>query len=140
MVDDIRFILAQRIDHLCSLATIGRIDAIIDLRSEVTARVEINLEIFGRLFGLVVIKKHRLLADASFEVVPPIILLRICQIIDLDIEVCTQEVLVGRLADIFIDILRSDALLFWGVAIGLNFNALQKVCTILQVARNIARR
>ena len=102
--------------------------------------MEVCLKVLHRLLRKGAIEQHRLLANLTLEVVPPIVLLGVGKVVHLHIEICTQEVLVRCLTDIFVEVLVGDALRAGNTLVGLYIELLQQILPLRQVARNDTRR
>ena len=139
-VDAVRTILFQRIGNLRPLAAVGRIDIVGDFRREISARIEIDFKVFSRFLGQRHVEQDGFLANLAFEVVPPVILLGIRQIVETDIEIGSQKVLVRTLADVLAHLVALDALLARNRLVVLDFHLLQQIRPLRQAARNVARR
>ena len=70
------------------------------------------------------VEQYRLLSNLTFDIVPPIILVRVGQIVYPYIKIGTEEVFVWSLANILTDILGRDALLLFDAVVALDFNLL----------------
>ena len=67
--------------------------------------MEIGFEVLHRLLGERAVEQHRLLANLALKVIPPVVFFGICLLVDPYIEIHTEDTLVGRLANIAVDII-----------------------------------
>ena len=73
------------------------------------------------------IEQDGLLAYLTLEVVPPVILFGIGQVVCLYVEVCSQKSGVGRLAYVLLQLELGDALLFGDCVVGFDIDSLQEI-------------
>ena len=114
----------------------GGIDLVRGLRIEVAARVHIDLDVRGRALGLQRVEIYGSLANAAFEVIPPILLVGICREVGPQIEIGTQEALVRLLAHIAIDLGSRDTLVTRHALIDLDLVLLEQILPLRNTARH----
>ena len=128
------------IGHIGALGAACGINLVARARRVVAPGIHIELQILGTLMRQREVEQHRLLAHLAFEIIPPIILLRIGQVVGPDIEVSTQESLIWRLAHILLQGVGRDALLARNALVILDFHTLQEVLALGELARDVTRR
>ena len=131
---------------MCAVGDIGALGAacgvnfILHLRAVVAPRVHICLEVLGALVRERQVEQHRLFAHLALEVVPPVVLLGVGEVVCPDIEVCAEETLVGRLSHILLHSVCGDALILWRELVVVDGDALQEVFALGEFACDAARR
>ena len=103
--------------------------------------MEVCLQILQRLIGQGTIQEDWLLANLSFEVIPPIILLWVSLLIYPYIEVNAKDSLIGRLTHVGLKaiLIQGDTLASGSRFIILKRNLCKQVLTLGQVASDATR-
>lgn len=122
------------------LAARDGIDLARGARGEESLRVHVDLQVLHAPLREVHVQEHRSLADAAFPVVPAVRLGGIGLFVKPDIEVRSEETLVGGLAHVLLQIRCRNALLPRRRLVVLDTDLLQEILSFGDVARNAARR
>ena len=138
--DTVGLILPCTVCHPGSFATVCRIDLALHARRKESARIHVYLQVLRRLGRLVKIEQNWFLTDLTLEIVPPVVLFGIGQVVEPHVKVGPEEVLVGGLPHILLKLFGGDALLARGLSVVLDADLLQQVLAGLETARNAARR
>lgn len=109
-------------------------------RGVVSARVHVCLEVLDALLGERHVEQHGLLAHLALEVVPPVVLVGVCQIVCPDVEVRAEETFVWGLADILFECGCGYPLLLRGLPVCVDGDLLEEVLAVVEAARDAARR
>ena len=112
------------------------IDLIRRLGVEVSARVHIDLDIRCRALGLQRVEIDRGLANTTFQVVPPILLVGVGREVGPEIKIRTQESFVGLLAHVAVDLICGDTLLARHALVSFDLVFLEQIFALRDTARN----
>ena len=118
----------------------GRMSVVTDARREEAVRLHVGFEVLGRFQGERRIVDDRFLADLAFEAVPPVVLVGVGLIVDPNIEIRSQEALVGALPHVTVEFRSRDTLLFGDVPVVLDRDLLYQIAPFGQFAHDAARR
>jgi len=118
----------------------GRVDVVTDARREESVRLHVGFEVLGRFQGERRIVDDRFLADLAFEAVPPVVLVGVGLIVDPNVEIRSQEALVGALPHVTVEFRSRDTLLFGDVPVVLDRDLLYQIAPFGQFAHDAARR
>ena len=102
--------------------------------------IHIGLEVLRALVRERHVEQHGLLSHLALEVVPPVVLVGIGQIVGPDVKVGAEETFVGRLAHVLFEARRTYALALGRLPVILDRDLLQKVLSLGDSARDAARR
>ena len=139
-VDPIRFALPDAVGDRRPLAARKGVHVERRAGAEVAPRIHVDLQILRRPLRQTHVEQHGSLADLAFPVVPPVGFVGVGLFVDPDVEIGSQETLVGGLADILLQLRRRDALLARHGLVVLDPHLPHQILPVGNMARDVAAR
>ncbi len=136
-VDAHRLALPDGVGHGDAAAR-QRVDAACHIGGEVSSRVEICSDVAHRLARLLHVEHDGRLSYLALEVVPPVVLVGVGEVVDPRVEVYAEDAFVGRLADVVVQLVGRAALVARCGGILLDLDLLQQILALGQLARDVA--